>query len=202
MPRANTEPDLPTDGRRARSARSRAAVVRAFVDLVDETGRRPTVEEVAAAADVSVRSVYRLFPDTDSLVAAAVAAQAEAIGPLFELDVAPTAPLEQRVSELISRRARAYDRLRSTRAVAIGRPEGADVLDERRSLLRRQVVQLFGKELAKRSGAGRKDLVEALEMATGWGAWDALRRDQGLSAARARRIVEATVLSLLGSRRF
>ncbi len=172
------------------------------MDLVDETGRRPTVEEVAAAADVSVRSVYRLFPDTDSLVGAAVAAQAEAIGPLFELDVAPNAPLEQRVTELIARRARAYDRLSATRAVATGQPEVAALLDERRSFLRRQVVQLFGKELAKRSGTGRKDLVEALEMATGWGAWDALRRDQGLSAARARRIVEATVLSLLSSRRF
>lgn len=206
MRRANFDVDLPADGRRARSARSRASVVAAFVDLVGETGRQPTIEEVAAAADVSVRSVYRLFPDTDSLVGAAIAAQTDAIRPLLEVDVSPSAPLETRVAELVNRRARAYDRVRAIRGVVTGQrnlqPEIAKLLEESRSEMRRQVVELFGKELGKRSGAGRNDLVEALEMATGWSSWDALRQEQGLSAARARRVIEATVLSLLGSRRF
>jgi hypothetical protein len=81
-------------------------------------------------------------------------------------------------------------------------PSVARLVDDSRAALRRQVIDLFGKELGKRSGTGRNDLVEALEMATGWGAWDALRQEQGLSAARARRVMEATVLSLLASRRF
>jgi AcrR family transcriptional regulator len=180
--------------------------VAAFIDLVGESGRQPTIEEVAGAAGVSVRSVYRLFPDTDSLVGAAIAAQTDAMRPLLELDVAPTAPLEARVTELVSRRARAYDRVRAIRGVVAAQrsaqPSVARLVDDSRAALRRQVIDLFGKELGKRSGTGRNDLVEALEMATGWGAWDALRQEQGLSAARARRVMEATVLSLLASRRF
>jgi AcrR family transcriptional regulator len=170
------------------------------------TGRQPTIEEVAEAAGVSVRSVYRLFPDTDSLVQAAIEEQTAALAPLMRLDVSTSAPLAKRVAELVARRSRAYDRGSAFRSVLLGQRSVqtavARVLDESRAALRAEVVELFGRELSKRSGAARNDLIDAIEMATGWSAWDALRNEQGLSPARARRVTEATVVSLLTSKRF
>lgn len=181
-------------------------MVTAYLDLVAETGRQPTIEEVADAAEISVRSVYRLFPDADSLIRAAVKDRADALRPLLQVDVAPTAALPARIAALVARRARAYDQVQAFRSVVKGQlhlhPAVAELLEESRTALRSQAVGLFGKELSKRTGAARNDLVEAVELITGWSAWDALRRDQGLSAARARRVVESSVLALLTSNKF
>lgn len=179
-------------------------MVAAYLDLVAETGRQPTIEEVADRAGISVRSVYRLFPDTDSLVREAIQDRADALRPMLQVDVPSTAPVAARVSALVAKRARAYDQVQAFRTVVMGQrhlhPAVAELLDESRNALRAQVMTLFSKELSKRTGAARNDLLDALELLTGWSAWDALRQEQGLSSARARRVIESALLALLGSR--
>jgi AcrR family transcriptional regulator len=203
--RAKIPVELPSDGRRARSARSRAAVVAAFLDLVAETGRQPTIEEVADRAGVSVRSVYRLFPDTESLLRAAVEDEAASLGPSLQVEVSPTAPLATRVGELVARRAKVYDRLGALRRVVLSQrrldPATVRVLDEGRASLRRQLSELFAKELSRRAGAARNDLLDSLEMVAGWSGWQTLRFEQGLSVARARRVTESALTALLTARR-
>ena len=60
-----------TDGRSARSQRTRNAVVDALLDLNREGNLRPTAREIAARAGVSLRSVYVHFDDLEDLFLAA-----------------------------------------------------------------------------------------------------------------------------------
>ena len=70
-------------------------------------------------------------------------------------------------------------------------------LRESRKLLRKHVERGFGPELASRSGTEREDLLDALELATSWRAWDTLRSEQRLSPARAKRVLSTTLHRLL-----
>jgi AcrR family transcriptional regulator len=54
-------------GRAAQRRRTRAAIIAAATQLLEE-GRTPSVDEIAAAADVSRRTVYMYFPTLDQLL--------------------------------------------------------------------------------------------------------------------------------------
>jgi AcrR family transcriptional regulator len=60
-----------TDGRRARSIRTRAVIIDAFIALLREKGTPPTAAEIAKRAGCSTRSVFERFADFKSLYAAA-----------------------------------------------------------------------------------------------------------------------------------
>lgn len=57
----------PIDGRRKRSHSSRAKIVKALLDLVEGGTISPSAAEVAEAAGVGLRSVFRHFDDMESL---------------------------------------------------------------------------------------------------------------------------------------
>ena len=108
-----------TDGRRARAERSRAAVVEAILELLHENDRRPTVDEIAERSGVSVRSVFRHFDDTESLLAAAVQTHADQNAGLWDLPVIE-GTLEERVQHLVEYRARLYETISPVRRAAEG----------------------------------------------------------------------------------
>jgi AcrR family transcriptional regulator len=55
-------------GRVRQRRRTRAAIVNATAELLAQGRTRPGVEEIAAAADVSRRTVYQYFPTVDQLL--------------------------------------------------------------------------------------------------------------------------------------
>jgi AcrR family transcriptional regulator len=59
------------DGRRARSARTRAAIIDSFLGLVREKAAVPTAQRIAKRAGCSTRSVFERFKDFKELAAAA-----------------------------------------------------------------------------------------------------------------------------------
>jgi AcrR family transcriptional regulator len=73
-------------GRAAQRRRTRAAIVDAATRLLGE-GRTPSVDEIAAAADVSRRTVYMYFPTLDQLLLDATVGALSAT----EMDAAMTA---------------------------------------------------------------------------------------------------------------
>ena len=79
----------------------------------------------------------------------------------------------------------------------------SEVIDERlefaRELLRSQLTTLFEPELARQSGTARRDLLDAIEVATSWSTWNLLRTEQGCSVARARAVVTRTLTALLST---
>ena len=66
------ESAAPIDGRAARAARTREAIVDATVALVEEGDLRPTAPRIAERAGVSVRSVFQHFDDLPALHTAVV----------------------------------------------------------------------------------------------------------------------------------
>lgn len=59
------------DGRHARSARTRAAILEAFLDLVRDRAEVPTAAQIGKRAGCSTRSVFERFTDFRELAAAA-----------------------------------------------------------------------------------------------------------------------------------
>ncbi|HEX5378413.1 MAG TPA: helix-turn-helix domain-containing protein [Phenylobacterium sp.] len=92
-------------GRAQQKARTYNDLLRTAVDLI-RGGRRPTIEEVAAAAGVSRRTAYRYFSSQDQLLADATW---ESLRPALEetlVSAGPTPDAVERIAALASAMAR------------------------------------------------------------------------------------------------
>ena len=98
------------DGRRARSERSRAAIVDAFLSLLPDgqrVARRWRRSPIAAG--VSERSVYRHFPDVDALVHAAIEPSHRGDGAPRGARSRPRGPAGDADPQMSAQRARFYE---------------------------------------------------------------------------------------------
>ena len=105
------------DGRRARGARNRDAVVTAILELLREGNPDPGAHEIAERSGVSVRSVFRHFDDLESLYEAAVEQMVERSRDLYQPPEAKGST-EARVRALVDQRAALYEDITPTRLAA------------------------------------------------------------------------------------
>jgi TetR/AcrR family transcriptional regulator, regulator of autoinduction and epiphytic fitness len=96
-----------TDGRSARAARTRDAVVEALLSLLDDGNYRPTARQVAERAGVSLRSVYVHFDDLEDLFTAAAHNHFARVRDLVQA-IPGDGPLESRVDAFVRQRARIH----------------------------------------------------------------------------------------------
>ena len=187
------------DGRRARSERSRTAIVDAFLGLIESGSPRPTVEEVAAEAGVSERSVFRHFADVDSLIEAAIARRTAAIAPLALVDASPSDPVDVRIERLVASRCRLFEETdamrRITETARATNHRVDEVLRAASVMLRDQLSVLFAEEL-RRAPSGA-DTLDALAAVTSWGIWHTLRSEYGVPVARTKRVMRELVANNL-----
>jgi AcrR family transcriptional regulator len=191
--------DVAVDGRRARRNRSRDLAVDALLDLLNEGVLRPTAQQVAERSGVSLRSIFRIFDDVESLNAAACARQVGRIRHLF-VDVMATGSLADRIREVVAINGRLYESIAPVRRAALRAAPESPALQEQlaraRTWVRTEVERVFATELA---GAGR-DAPAAIEMALSFESWDQLRASQGLSPTRAGATVTQVLTALLTPR--
>jgi AcrR family transcriptional regulator len=188
---------VPADGRRARRHRSRDLAVDALLDLLNEGVPRPTAQQVAERSGVSLRSIFRIFDDVQSLHMAASERQMSRVRHLF-VDIVATGTLEERVQATVATTSRIYESVAPIRRAALrAAPESATLqlqLDRARGWLRAEIDRVFAEELDRFADPDRAAAVEAnLSFET----WDQLRTGQGRSAARAAATISLTVLALL-----
>jgi AcrR family transcriptional regulator len=188
------------DGRAARAQRTREAVVEAFLDLVQEGVLRPAARQVAERAGVSLRSVFQHFADLESLFAEVAERQMERLRPIRP-GPAASGPLEERIAQFVRGRSRMLETITPVRRAALLQepfsPEIARRLAATRELARREVATVFAPELRARSKEDREELLDALDTATTWAAWEHLRSHRNLPVDRASHTMSRTINSLL-----
>ncbi|MEU0503003.1 TetR/AcrR family transcriptional regulator [Nocardia sp. NPDC005998] len=182
------------DGRTARAARNRQAVLEAVLALTEEGNLQPTARAVAERAGVATRSVFHHFTDLESLYVDAAQTQMERHWlPLLR---PVTGDPGHRIETLVELRAELYERISGTRRAAVLREHEsvflAERLHESRAALRAHLRANLP-ELERLDHSAR----EAAYAAASWETWDILRRHQGLSAETARGAVGATLTALL-----
>jgi len=189
------------DARVAKGERTKRMLVEALVDLIDGGEAHPTTKQTAHRAGVSVRLVYHHFGGVHGLLLAAMALQSERHRYLL-FSIPPRGPPELRIKALCRQRRLYFEEMtpvyRLAHARAYAEADLSVLLGEDRSVLRSQLAHTLHPELRAR-GAAAPELLDALEQATGWDAWRALRDGLDHSAPSAERVMAFTAGSMVGS---
>lgn len=203
MSRSANGSEAELDGRLGRTLRSRQAICDACLDLVEEGVLQPSADQVAQRAGVSRRSIFNHFSDLTALYDAVVQAGLRRCAPLLE-EMPRGLPLRERATRLAAMCARFHEATtpfrRSTVAQSLVGPLREEARRVSQRLLREErdgVAALFAGELARLAGAERAELTEALAAAVSPATWEHLRASRGLSATRARAVMQRSLLALL-----
>jgi AcrR family transcriptional regulator len=119
------------DGRLARSARTRTAVIDALLALHEEGDLSPTAVRVASRAGVALRTVYGHFADMESLFAEAGQRELSRIIALTDA-ISRDLPLGERIDRLAATRARVLESMLATMRAAALREGLSPQLQENR----------------------------------------------------------------------
>ncbi len=191
-PKAAPRTGPKTDGRHARTARTRAAIVDAVLTLVTAGDPAPSAAAIARRAKVSVRSIAAHFPSRAALFAAASSSyHARPATP----EPVPAGPAADRLATLLAARAVELEQSRPVRASAarfaaqfeVVAAAVAESAERRRGV----VARVFAAETAR-----DHDLLDLLDLVLGGRVWDALR-ERGIPPARARVLVERLAAAVL-----
>jgi AcrR family transcriptional regulator len=195
-----TTPAPATDGRSARSQRTREAVVDALLALIRDGEPRPTARAIAERASVSLRSVYVHFDDLEDLFVAVAERQMAVVGTMIHR-IALDAPLEARITDMCSQRARIFEEVGPVRrAAALQAPTSptlSSLLTKLRSDSRDMLARVFRPELDALSEPARRARLAALDAMLSPEGWDLIRSTHGLSFGDARQAVIDGAIRLL-----
>jgi TetR/AcrR family transcriptional regulator, regulator of autoinduction and epiphytic fitness len=190
------------DGRLARSARTREAVVNALLDLLNEGDLRPTAARIAERAGISLRLVFHHFDDLETIYSELARIQTERVKHLAT-PVPPDLPLARRIEQFCIQRGRVLETISPVRRSAVliepFRPALARQLKHARDLKRAAAIAAFAPELSQLDGDELRSTVAALDLATSWVAWEQMRRHQGMSETEARRTMATAIRALLAN---
>lgn len=155
----------------------------------------PSAEAVAAKAGVGLRTVFRHFADMEQLYLEMTAVME------MELRAVADQPFvgrtwRERVLELIPRRGGAFEAIAPFRRAADVRRHDSAVLQGLHDRLAAALRQILRAQVP-RSLADDAHRFEALDLLLSFEAWDRLRRDQHLSPAAARTVLDRAVRALI-----
>ncbi len=190
-----------TDGRIVRGERTRQRLAEAVITLLEAGDPAPTARAVAAEAGVSLRLVFHHFKDMDAVYDEVVNLQIRRHWTSMQ-PPNPKLALAERITRTVRARARLYEAVtpvrRGTFTMAAGSESVAVHLKRANDYTRSLLEQTFAPELAA-AGHDAKDLLEALDAAASWEAWERLRAVQQLGPTSARRVMKNTMTALIDS---
>jgi AcrR family transcriptional regulator len=175
---------LETDGRVQRSARTRKALIEAYLDLLRENPLAPKGPEIAKRAGCSIRSVFERFSDLPTLsLAAADYAFAQAVAQAAVPNVDDD--LHTRLKSQVATRAAICEQwLPLWRALLRYQSESEELAIRLKRIRAEMVARLelmYRPELSTLSEAERTQLLVALDILTDFESWGRMREGHGLS---------------------
>ncbi|GAB5453576.1 MAG: TetR/AcrR family transcriptional regulator [Halioglobus sp.] len=187
--------DEVVDGRRARSERSRQAIIDATLALMEEGVLIPTAQQISDRSGVNIRSFFRHFEDMETLFATIDEQIRESTEALF-LGGDRQGTLEERILHAVERRSDGYE------------VETNMILSTAAQLWRSQTLR---KNYARYQRGLRKDLDdwlpelkqltrtkrEAVDAVASFEMWHRLRYHQGLGKRAAIDVVVSLINSLV-----
>jgi AcrR family transcriptional regulator len=192
-PDATTAPE---DGRTRRRLNSYERAVDALLDLIESGNEAPTAQQIAERSGISVRTVFRLTEDIESLHAAGILRQMERTAHLY-IALPKSGPLATRMRMLVKNRVDVFEAIAPVRRVgermACTSPAIAEGLELHHLVLRTQVTEVFEPELKEKPRHRRATALDAIDVAASWETWELLRRGKGLSVTSAARVMEVLI---------
>jgi AcrR family transcriptional regulator len=179
------------DGRRERSASSRARIVAAMLDLVERGDLAPSAARVADEAQVGLRTVFRHFDDMESLFKQ----MSESITARVMPEVAKpfeASDWQGKLREMALRRARVFEMMLPYRLSAnLRRYQSPFLMDDynRTIKMERQLVEAVLPAELRSDSIG----IEALVVALSFQSWRVMRYDQRLSPEHATAVLRRLV---------
>lgn len=190
------------DGRRARRDRNMTAVLDAAVELFTDNNVVPTMDQIAARAGLSLRSLYRYFPDADTLIAAAIAQTVGAARRSATIADTGVGPFAHRLDRFVEARTALHLALTPVMAATIHHAVTNNLLRDAvragRAEQTSQFEQHFAPEIAALRAAGRHELVVAADLAAQVETMELLRATSDLDASMRRDVLRTTLSALLG----
>lgn len=184
------------DGRTRRRLNSYERAVDAFLDLVEEGNDAPTAQQIADRSGISVRTVFRVTEDIESLHAAGILRQMERTAHLY-VTLPSAGPLTTRLRELVKNRVAVFEAIAPVRRfadrIAANSASIAEGLELHHLVLRTQVAEVFERELKEKPRHRRATALDAIDVAASWETWEVLRRGKGLSVTSAARVMEVLI---------
>lgn len=182
------------DGRRKRGEDNRDRIIGAMLALIREGNYAPGAEQVAARAEVGLRTVFRHFEDMDRLYREIARPLEAELRHLAQKPFTST-HWQDCILELVDRRCHAFEKLAPYRRAANVHRHRSEQLaqDGRRfATVLREILKHNLPEEFRGS-----DLLETLDVLMSIETWLRLREEQGLSPARSREVLESAVRRLL-----
>jgi TetR/AcrR family transcriptional regulator of autoinduction and epiphytic fitness len=190
------------DGRRARSVKTREAIVDAAIALLDGGDLKPTAAAVAARAGLSVRSVFQHFVDLEDLFLAVSDRQTNRVAGLFT-GTNYEGDLPARIEVFVNYRASLYETIAPIRRAAMLHEPFSPIVSSRlelaRMLHRLDIERAFGPELDAARAGGDSELAGVLAAMCSFVVWDEMRRYAGLDVEAATSALRRTVTAMLAA---
>lgn len=197
--RAGQPPATRVDGRSLRAARTRAAIVAALHELLEEGSLKVSGRQIAERAGVSLRALWANFSDLETLYAASNERLLDRLRAEYK-PIPADLPLRARVEAFCRQRARLLEIIAPfARAAHLVLPYSPQLQRNRAvqiGLVRDEIGRLFAAELDA-AGPGRERLHNAVLAASTFNAWQMARDELGLEVAEAAAIMIQTVTALL-----
>lgn len=184
----STKPEV-VDGRRARSERSKQAIIDASLALMEEGNLIPTAQQISDRAGVGIRSFFRHFEDMETLFAT-IDAQNRAATEALYLGGDRDGTLEERVLHAVERRAEGYEEQRKLILSTSAQLWRSETLRKNYARYQRGLRKDLDDWLPELKQLARSER-EAVDAIASFEMWHRLRYHQGLGK-------QATIDALVG----
>ncbi|MCB1708404.1 MAG: TetR/AcrR family transcriptional regulator [Halioglobus sp.] len=174
----SAEPEV-FDGRRARSERSKQAIIDASLALMEEGNLIPTAQQISDRAGVGIRSFFRHFEDMETLFATIDEQTRESTEALF-LGGDRDGSLEERILHAIERYGEGYEKQRNRILSTSAQLWRSEILRKNYARYQRGLRRDLDDWLPelKQLTRGEREAVDAI---ASFDMWHRLRYHQGLS---------------------